>query len=43
MWARDSIVAVGADRSDEPVRTYQSFTGNLERLVDWLEEVRITR
>lgn len=40
--SRFHAVAVGADRSDEPVRSYQSFTGDLERLADWLEEVGIT-
>jgi hypothetical protein len=40
--SRFHVVAVGADRSAEPVRTYQSFTGDLERLADWLEEVGIT-
>lgn len=40
--SRFHVVAVGADRSEEPVRSYQSFTGDLERLADWLEEVGIT-
>jgi transposase len=40
--SRFHVVAVGTDRSDEPVRTDQSFTGDLERLADWLEEVGIT-
>jgi hypothetical protein len=40
--SRFHVVAVGADRSEEPVRTYQSFTGDLERLADWLDEVGIT-
>ena len=28
------VVAVPADRDDEPVRTFQSFTGDLHRLTD---------
>jgi transposase len=30
------VVAVPADRDDEAVRTFQSFTGDLHRLADWL-------
>lgn len=36
------VVAVPPDRSDEPVRTFRSFTGDLGRLADWLEEVGVT-
>lgn len=36
------VVAVPPDRSAEPVRSFPSFTGDLERLADWLHEVGIT-
>jgi len=35
------VVAVPADRDAEPVRTFQSFTGDLHRLADWLVACRI--
>jgi len=35
------VVAVSADRDEEPVRTFQSFTGDLHRLADWLLACRI--
>ena len=35
------FVAVPADRDDEPVREFRSFTGELERLADWLAECGI--
>ena len=35
------VVAVPTDRDDEPVRTFQSFTGDLHRLADWLVACRI--
>jgi transposase len=35
------VVAVPADRDDEPVRTFQSFTGDLHRLAEWLVACRI--
>jgi len=35
------VVAVPADRDDEPVRSFRSFTGDLHRLVDWLVAFRI--
>jgi len=35
------VVAVPADRDDEPVRTFQSFSGELHRLADWLIVCRI--
>lgn len=40
--SREHVVAVGADRDDEPVRTFLSFTHDLHRLADWLAEVGIT-
>ena len=36
------VVAVPPDRADDPVRTFQSFTGDLQRLADWLTEVGVT-
>src|SRR5690606_33952218 len=36
------VVAVPADRTEEAVRTFQSFTGDLHRLADWLQEVGVT-
>ncbi|MFY9973186.1 MAG: IS110 family transposase [Chromatiaceae bacterium] len=35
------VVAVPADRDEEAVRTFQSFTGDLHRLADWLVTCRI--
>lgn len=35
------VVAVPADRDDEPVRTFQSFTGDLHRLGEWLVACQI--
>jgi transposase len=35
------VVAVPVDRDDEPVRSFQSFTGELHRLTDWLLACRI--
>ncbi len=35
------FVAVPPDRDDEPVREFRSFTGELERLADWLGECGI--
>lgn len=36
------VVAVPPDRDGEPVRTFQSFTGDLHALADWLHEIGIT-
>jgi len=36
------VVAVAVDRDPEPVRSFQSFTGDLHRLADWLQEMGIT-
>jgi hypothetical protein len=36
------VVAVPADRAAEAVRTFQTFTSDLHRLVDWLQEIGIT-
>jgi transposase len=36
------FVAVPADRSDEPVREFPAFTADLQRLIEWLRQCRIT-
>ena len=36
------VVAVSADRDEEPVRTFKSFTTDLNALADWLHEAGIT-
>lgn len=36
------VVAVPADRTEQPVRTFKSFTGELHQLADWLQEVGVT-
>lgn len=36
------VVAVPPDLSPEPVQTFQSFTGDLYRLADWLIEIGVT-
>lgn len=36
------VVAVPPELSDESVRTFRSFTGDLHRLADWLREVGVT-
>src|SRR5437867_7579435 len=36
------VVAVPADRDEQPVRTFRTFSGDLHRLADWLEETGIT-
>jgi transposase len=33
--AKMHVAAVGPDRDTEPVRTFQTFTGDLHRLADW--------
>jgi transposase len=40
--SRFHVVAVPPDRSPEPVRTFESFTADLHRMVDWLVELGIT-
>ena len=39
--SRFHVVAVGADRCDDPVRTFQAFTGDLVRMADWLQSLGI--
>jgi transposase len=36
------VVAVSAERDQEPVRTFRSFTGDLYRLANWLKDIGIT-
>jgi transposase len=36
------VVAVPSDLSPEPVQTFQSFTGDLYRLANWLVEIGVT-
>jgi transposase len=40
--SRFHVVAVSPDVSDEPVQTFQAFTGDLQRMADWLVRVGIT-
>lgn len=39
--SRFHVVAVSKDRDNEPVRSFDSFTGDLNRLADWLEHCEI--
>lgn len=39
--AETHIVAVPPDADTEPVRTIQSFTGDLQRMSDWLKPVTL--
>ncbi|WP_447088463.1 MULTISPECIES: hypothetical protein [Enterobacter] len=39
--AENHIVAVPPDADTEPVRTFQSFTGDLQRMSDWLKPVTL--
>ena len=36
------VVAVPADRDEQPVRTFRTFSGDLHQLADWLKQVGIT-
>lgn len=40
--SRFHVVAVPSKLDDEPVRSFQSFTGDLHRLSDWLVGLGIT-
>ena len=40
--ATSHFVAVPGERDDEPVREFLAFTADLERLVQWLHECRVT-
>ena len=39
--SRFHVVAVPADLCDEPVQSFQAFTGDLRRMADWLTAVDI--
>lgn len=39
--ATQIFVAVPADRDAEPVRSFQTFTVELERLADWLHQCQV--
>jgi transposase len=39
--ATQVFVAVPADRDPEPIRSFETFTVDLERLADWLQQCRI--
>lgn len=40
--SREHYVAVPADRSEKPIRSFQTFTSDLYSLADWLKECKIT-
>ena len=40
--SRFHVVAVPAEMDDEPVQTFQAFTGDLHRMADWLKAVGVT-
>lgn len=40
--AKFHVVAVPPDADAEPIRTFQSFTGDLHRMSDWLKTCHIT-
>jgi transposase len=40
--AREMYVAVPPERDPEPVRVFETFTGDLQALVRWLQQCRIT-
>lgn len=40
--AREIVVCVPADRCDQPVRTFLTFTEDLHALADWLQECRVS-
>lgn len=40
--SRIQVAAVPPELSDEPVQTFQSFTGDIERMADWLVSVGVT-
>jgi transposase len=40
--SRFHVVAVPAELTDEPVQTFQPFTGDLHRLAEWLKALGIT-
>jgi hypothetical protein len=40
--SRFHVVAVPADLTDVPVRTFQAFTADLEQMADWLVDLGVT-
>ena len=40
--SRFHVVAVPRERDERPVRTFQTFSGDLHQLADWLHAVGIT-
>src|SRR5205814_876488 len=40
--AAEHVVAVPPDRDPNPVQTFRTFTGDLERLAEWLIACRVT-
>ena len=40
--AAEHFVAVPPDRDPTPVRSFATFTGDLQRLADWLAACRVT-
>ena len=40
--SRFHVVAVPVEMHDEPVQTFQAFTGDLHRMADWLKAVGVT-
>jgi len=40
--SRFHVVDVPAEMNDEPVQTFQAFTGDLHRTADWLKAVGVT-
>jgi len=40
--ARMHVAAVSPRSDPEPVRTFGTFTGDLQRLADWFEQCRVT-
>jgi len=40
--AREMFVAVPPGRDEKPVRVFATFTEDLERLTDWLEQCGVT-
>ena len=39
--SRFHVAAVGPDRCAEPVQTFQAFTGDLQRMANWLTETGV--
>ncbi len=39
--SRFHVAAVGPDRCAEPVQTFQAFTGDIQRMANWLTEMGV--